>query len=183
MEDIPFQLISSKEVYKNPWIEVREDQVIRPGGKTGIFGVVSMKPGATVLAVTPEQDIFLTKEYKYGISQYSLELVSGALDGEETPLEGAKRELDEELGYIASRWIDAGLLNPFTTIVNAPNHMFIALDLVETAQHLDEGEVLTFEKVPLTTAFQMVMAGEITHGASCVLILKAHYLLRQEGLI
>jgi 8-oxo-dGTP pyrophosphatase MutT (NUDIX family) len=177
MEPSPFQLCSSKDVYRNPWIAVREDRVIRPGGGEGIFGVVTMNPGSTILAVTKEQDVFLTREFKYAIQRSTLELVSGALNPGEEPLAAAKRELEEEVGLRAHRWIKAGTIDPFTTVIDSPNHMFIALDLERSQQNLDPGEVLNIETVPLRDAIAMVLNGEITHGASCVLILKASHLL------
>lgn len=183
MNENPFPLVSSREVYKNPWLKLREDKVIRPGGKEGIFGIVTMNPGSTVLAITQALTVFVTREYKYGLGNYSIELVSGALNPGESALEAAQRELEEEIGYTAGRWLDAGLLHPFTTIVDSPNYMFIALELEKSRQNLDEGEVLTFEELPFAEAHQMVMDGKITHGASCLLLLKAYHILKAENLL
>lgn len=89
----PFHLVSTREVYKNPWIRVREDKVIRQGGKDGIFAVIEMKAGSSVLALTADYHAYLVKEYKYGIARESIEIMSGALERLETPLDTAKREL------------------------------------------------------------------------------------------
>ena len=86
-EGNPFTLLESKVVYKNPWIQVTEDRVIRPGGEGGVFGVVTMKEGSTVLPVTSSGDVYLVLEYKYGIGRYSIEAMSGAMDGAEKPLD------------------------------------------------------------------------------------------------
>ena len=177
MSDSPFKLTSSREVYRNPWIAVREDSVVRPGGKAGIFGVVTMKPGSSVLPVTDDGQVYLTREYKYAIGRESLEVASGAIDGDESPLACAKRELEEEMGLVASEWIDAGCVNPFTTVVSSPNYLFVCRGLRATKQALDEGEVLSVVKIPLAEAHEKVMRGEITHAGSCVLILKAKTLL------
>lgn len=99
----PFNLLDSKEVYKNLWIQVREDKVIRPGGKEGIFGIVTMVPGSTVLPLTSDGYVYLTKEYKYAISSQSTEVISGAIDKDENPLQAAQRELKEEAGLIAEK--------------------------------------------------------------------------------
>jgi NUDIX domain len=92
----PFTLISTKKIYENPWIYVREDTVIRPGGKNGIFGIVTMKDGVTVIAIDDEKNIVTTNEFAYALDRHSLELVSGGIDDGESPLECAKRELKEE---------------------------------------------------------------------------------------
>src|SRR3989344_4829272 len=81
----PWMIKSSEIKYKNPWIEVREDIVIRPDGKDGIFGVVNMKAGVSILAFDDEH-VYLTKEFKYGIGAESIETISGGIDEGEEPL-------------------------------------------------------------------------------------------------
>ena len=169
----PFKQIDSREIYKNKWINLREDKVIRPDGKEGIFGIIEMKGGSSVLAMTDNGLVYLTKEYKYGIGRDSLELMSGGMDMGETPLRAAQRELREELGLEAKEWIDLGFVDPFTTIIKSPNYMFLARGVSEIDWTPDEGEPLEIIKVPFSKAIQMVMESQITHSASCVLILKA----------
>jgi len=177
----PFVLLGSREVYRNPWLHLREDTVLRPGGTEGVFGIIEMKAGSSVLALTQNGDIFLSKEYKYGIGRESLECVSGAIEDGEQPLDAAKRELREELGLVASEWIDLGVVDPFTTVVNSPNHMFLAIGAERDGdQNLDEGEVVEASRVPFSAAIDLVMRGHITHSASCVLILKADKYLRER---
>lgn len=181
MKDLkPYAQQSSREVYKNPWIFVAEDSVIRPDGKAGIFGVVRMKAGSTIVALTDDGEVYLVREYKYAMGGVSLEAISGGLDEKETPLDGAKRELSEELGLNAANWTDLGVLHPFTTVVDSPNYMFLAEGLTVGAAHPDEGEELEMVKVPLAIAVTWVMESKITHGASCVAILKAARLLDER---
>src|ERR1044072_6391843 len=101
----PYEFLSRKSVYDNPWLELHEDRVIHPDGREGYFGVVQMKPGSTVLALSESGDAYLVREYKYAVERESLELMSGGLETEETPLEAAKRELKEEVGLEAREWI------------------------------------------------------------------------------
>jgi ADP-ribose pyrophosphatase len=176
----PYTVLASREAYANRWIRVREDQVIRPGGAHGSFGIVEMKPGSSVLALTANYDVYLVREFKYGVARDSIELVSGAIEDGETPLDAAKRELHEEAGLLASKWVDLGVVDPFTTVVKSPNFMFLAMEVTEMKASPDEGEVLDVFKVPLSEAVGMVMRNEITHSASCVLILKAERWLRDH---
>lgn len=180
-ESSPFQLHTSHEVYQNPWIRVREDRVTRPDGNPGIFGVVEMQPGVTILAVTLEGDTFLVREYRYAVARWSLELPSGGLDAGDTPETGAIRELEEETGYRAGRIISLGTLDPFTTVIRSENHMVLALDLEPTMQRLEGSEILSLVRMPLVEAVRLALRGEITHGASCALLLKAPYMLPALG--
>ncbi len=100
----PWRVKSSKVVYQNPWIKVTEDQVIRPDGKPGIFGVVEQKHGVCVVPIDNVGNVYLIKEYKYAIGRISTEIVAGGVDQDETLLQAAKRELKEEAGIIAKKW-------------------------------------------------------------------------------
>jgi ADP-ribose pyrophosphatase len=173
-------VLASREAYANRWIRVREDEVIRPGGTHGSFGIVEMKPGSSVFALTANYDVYLVREFKYGIARDSIELISGAIEAGETPLDAAKRELLEEVGLLALKWVDLGVVDPFTTVVKSPNFMFLALGVTQEEASPEEGEVLDVLRVPLSEAVGMVMRNEITHSASCVLILKAERWLQDH---
>jgi 8-oxo-dGTP pyrophosphatase MutT (NUDIX family) len=173
----PYTVLSSRMQYENPWMRVREDRVIRPGGSEGLFGVVEMVGGSSVLAVDDNDDVYLVREYKYAVGRDSLEVVSGAIDAGETPLAAAKRELREEAGLIASEWRELGTVDPFTTAIRCTNHLFLAQALSPTPADPDDGEEISLVRVPLEEALQMVLAGEITHASSCILILRAARLL------
>lgn len=167
----PFKKLSSKEVYRNKWICVTEDQVERPDGKPGIFDVVTMCPGASIVVLDSQKRVYLAREFKYGVGRETIELVSGGIDANETPLECAQRELREEIGVVAHNWTQLGTVDPFTTVIRSPNHMFLAEDLEMVTADSDEGEVVAPLLVPLEEAIKMVESGEITHGASCVALL------------
>ncbi len=180
MSENPYQRLNSREIYANRWIQLREDDVIRPGGESGKFGVVTMRSGSSVLAVNKDQEVYLVKEYKYAVGRDSIEVISGAIEDGEPPLTAAKRELLEEAGLESGRWLDLGHVDPFTTVIRSPNYLFLALDVVEGESRPDAGEVLEVMKMPFAKALEMVMKGEITHAASCVLLLKAAIILNPE---
>ena len=166
-------ITDSRIVYKNPWISVKEDKVVRPDGKDGIFGVVEMKPGVSVLPIDNEGNVYLTKEYHYAVERETIEAISGGIDNEEDNIEAAKRELKEETGIIASEFIDLGVVDPFTTVVVSPNYMYLAKGLEFSEANPEGTENIKIVKVSIQKAIQWVLESKITHGATTTLILKA----------
>src|SRR5689334_9405485 len=92
----PWVVQGSKVIYENPWVRVEEDAVITPSGKETIYSTVHFGDGSIVLPFDAEGNVYLAKEYRYGIDKVVVEAFAGGIDSGEEPLEGAKRELLEE---------------------------------------------------------------------------------------
>jgi len=178
----PWQIKSSELKYKNSWISVREDQVIRPDGKDGIYSVINMLAGVSVLPLDDNGFVYLTNEFHYAVENYGIEVVSGGVDANENTLDAAKRELKEELGIEAKEWIDLGKIDPFTSVVNSSAQMYLATGINFSTANPEDTEIIELVKIKIDEAVQMVMDSKITHGQSCVLILKtSEYLRKQKG--
>jgi 8-oxo-dGTP pyrophosphatase MutT (NUDIX family) len=171
--DDPIRLLSSRQVHKGRLVTLREDTVILPRGTETVYEYVEIKAGASTLAIADNGDVWLVREWKYALGQPTIEVISGGIEAGETPEETAHRELREEAGLIARELIPMGRVDPFTTMLRCANHLFIARGISEVPHEREEGEVMDTLRVPLSEAVRMVMDGEITHGSSCVLILKA----------
>lgn len=172
----PIRRIASREVHKGKLVRLREDTVVLPKGTEDIFEYVEIKNGSSVLAMEDNGDVWLVREWKYAIGHHSLEVVSGGLEPGEAPEAGGRRELREELGIEAREWTALHHVDPFTSMLSCPNHMFLARGLTHVETEREEAEVIEPMRVPLQQAVQLVLDGTITHGTSCVLILKAELL-------
>jgi 8-oxo-dGTP pyrophosphatase MutT (NUDIX family) len=168
----PFKLISSREVYKNPWMSLREDIVIKDW-KEWLFGVTTYWEGTAILALDDENNVYLVEEYKYALGREDINLPGGSTDPGESPLITAKRELHEELGIEARDWTSLWHIHPLTTIVSQTEYLFLARGISFVDKPADTWEETKLLKIPYTQALQMVMNSEITHGASVAAILKA----------
>ena len=169
----PWTIKHSQDKYADPFIKVRLDAVIRPDGNDGQHVVVTMKPGVCVLAMDNENNVFLTREFHYGIGKYSLEAVSGGIEPGEDPDLTAQRELQEEIGLVASNWEFVTTVDPFTTIVVSPTRLYIASELTTAPKNPEGTELIETIKMPLDEAIKKVNQGEITHAPTCVVLLQA----------
>jgi 8-oxo-dGTP pyrophosphatase MutT (NUDIX family)/ribosomal protein S18 acetylase RimI-like enzyme len=181
MSSNPYKLTSSELKYKNPWISVREDKVVRENGHEGLFGVVEMLSGVSVLPIDEDGNVYLAKEYKYAIGTDSIETISGGMDDGEEPIDAARRELKEEIGATAGEMIPLGFIDPFTTVIKSRNYIFLAKNLSFGDSSPDEMENIKIVKMPFGRAYNLVMDSQISHGASVVAILRAKDLLERAG--
>jgi 8-oxo-dGTP pyrophosphatase MutT (NUDIX family) len=119
----------STTVYENAWIRVREDEVTRPDGTPGIYGVVALQhPTVFVVPLTDDDEVVLVEVDRYAIGRMSLEVPAGGSDGED-PLHAARRELREETGLVADEWRPLAVNYSFNGVCDAPGHVFLACGL------------------------------------------------------
>lgn len=115
----PWTIKKSSGVFKNEFIEVTEDDVVKPDGREGKYATVKMTPGVCVLPVDDEGNVYLLKQFRYAVEHESLEVSAGGIEGEE-PLDAARREAKVELGIEARVWIELGRAETDTSIINCP---------------------------------------------------------------
>jgi 8-oxo-dGTP pyrophosphatase MutT (NUDIX family) len=170
----PWQTQSSQTVYDNPWIRVREDQVIRPDGQPGIYGVVHFKNRAVgIVAIDREEHVFLVGQYRYPLERYSWEIPEGGCPEGEEPLTTAQRELLEETGLRAREWKRLGEADLSNSVSDERAIWFLATDLVQDQASPEETEILETRRVPLQQALEMIDRQEITDALSVIALL--HY--------
>ena len=168
----PWQTLDSTVMYENPWIRVREDQVIRPDGQPGIYGVVETRIATGVVALTPDDEIYLVGQYRYPMGCYSWEIIEGGTDAGEAAIDAAKRELKEEAGLSAAHWEAlGGEIHLSNCHSSERGFLFVARDLTEGAAMPDGTEQLQLRKMPLAEAYAMLDRGEITDGMTILALL------------
>jgi 8-oxo-dGTP pyrophosphatase MutT (NUDIX family) len=172
----PWAVEGTELKYRNEFIEVREDAVLRPDGDPGTYATVRIKPGVSVIAVDDEGYAYLTRQFRYALGGESVEVICGAVEEGESPLAAARREAAEEAGVVAERWDELGHVDMDTSIVNCRSSLFLARGLTLNEPKPESVETLTTLKVHLGEAVRMVMDSRITHAPSCALILKAFQL-------
>lgn len=159
--------INSKIVYGTPWFKIREDQVIKPDGKQGIYAYLEKPASNFIIALDKNKNVYLIEEYRYPLGENILQLPAGMVETENV-LKEAKRELYEETGIKAKRWVKLGSFyiapGHETTYVN----VFLAteLDLSDLRRENQDGNeaILEVVKVQLPELREMVINGKIQCG-------------------
>ena len=173
----PWQTLSEKKIYKNPWISVTEYQVINPGGGQGIYGKVHYKNLAIgILVLDNEYNTWLVGQHRYPLNQFSWEIPEGGGPLEEDPVKSAQRELLEETGISASSWVEIQRMHLSNSVSDELAIIYLARDLSFGESNPEETEQLTIKKIQFDEAYNMVMSGEITDSMSVAAILKVKVL-------
>ena len=182
-EENPWTTKGSRIVYDNPWIKVREDQVIDPSGNDTIYGVVSAKHLAVgILPLDEDLNTWLIGQYRYPLGKYSWEILEGGGQFGVDPIESGKRELKEEAGIIAAKWTPIMTIHTSNCIADETAYLYLAQELTFTEAEPDENEKLQLVKVTFHEAYNFVLNGTITDAMSVAAILRTKILL-DEGLI
>lgn len=179
----PWTRLSSREIYDNPWIRVREDQVLRPDGSPGIYGLIHYKNLAVaVVAIDSLGRVILVGQHRYPFDRYFWELPEGGCPtGRESPAEAAAREVREETGYTATRWDYLGTLELSNSTSDELGHLYMARDLSPGPSQPDATEQLAVRHVDFREAWRMAMEGEITESLTVAALARARHFLDREA--
>lgn len=149
------------------------------GGKEHIFHHVDKKAGAYVVVLSDTNDVILEKHYRHSYSKEFIEIVAGVIEDNEDPLEAAKRELKEETGITAQSWQLLSVTESASDSTMSKKYYYLARDLHEGKQHLEESEDITLIKMPIDEAVDKILNNEINAEKTVVGILLVYTLLKQ----
>jgi ADP-ribose pyrophosphatase len=168
--------LSSREVYRNHWMRVREDEILRSNGQKGVYGVVEKEDCAIVLPIDDGR-IWLVEQFRYTIQERVLELPQGGWERKiENPEELARGELREELGLEAAQMTKLGTLWIAYGFTRQREHVFLATGLTPTPTNPDaEEHDLVVRSVPIAEFERMMLDGAIRD--DCTLSAWGLYLL------
>ena len=175
--------LSKEYVYRGKIINVRKDKALLPNGNTSTREVIEHPGGVCVAALTDNNEVLFVKQFRYPYMEVIPEIPAGTRDKNgEDPLECGIRELKEETGTSAEKFIPLGKLYPSPGYCGEIIWMYAATGLTYGEQQPDDDEFLTVEKIPLDTAVKMILSGEITDAKTQTAVLKLK-LLKDSGKI
>lgn len=165
---------SRERVFDNPWMELYYHDVTDPGGKPGEYTTIEFRNRAVgVIPIDEEGNTWLVGQYRFPLKEYSWEIPEGGVPYGEDLLEGAKRELKEEVGLSAANWEQIMEFNTSNSCTNEVAYIYTATDLSVGENQLESTEAdMKVKKIPFEEAFDMVMKGQIKDSLSIAAILK-----------
>jgi ADP-ribose pyrophosphatase len=171
MADTP-EFIDSKKIFEGRVFDVTVDTV-REGDQTYIREIVHHPGSAVILPVFDDNTIGLVKQYRHPAVKYLLELPAGTLNDRERPEAGAARELEEELGLVAGRMEKLSEFFISPGFLSEKMWLYLASDLRETQQRLEEDEAIEIVRLPIDRALQMITDNEIEDAKTIIGLLLA----------
>ena len=165
----PWRRKSRRTAYQNAWIELHHDEVTRPDGSAGIYGVVSFRNVAVgVVPIDDDGHVALVGQHRYPLDTMSWEIPEGGSPIGEDPRAGAERELREETGLRAGDWRHLGIYHLSNSVTDEMAVIFVARDLSAGEADPEPSEDLQMRWVAFDEAISMVQRGDITDAISVI---------------
>lgn len=158
----PWRRRTRRTAYANPWLEVVHDEVDRPDGSPGIYGVVRFRNTAVgVVAVDEAGRILLVGQHRYTLDRYSWEIPEGGAPLDEDPAQGARRELAEETGFEADEWRILCRFSLSNSVTDETGVIYLATGLREGTASPEPTEDLAVRWAALDAVLAEIDAGAI----------------------
>ena len=181
MPPLPWKTLTTREIYRNPWMRLREDVAELPNGRTTIYGVCEFGQCVGVLPFVDDEHVVMVRQYRYVQKENTRwEMPTGGVRMGESFEAAAQRELMEEAGYRAGKltWVNSYYTSK--SVCEEVAHLYIGRDLTQSEAPPDDTEFLEVAVMPFDDVLQMALASEIRDGMSVIAILiAAHQLARQ----
>jgi ADP-ribose pyrophosphatase len=160
-----YKVIQSQILFDHPYAKVILDTLEYDGIQHPYFYLTSPVDAVATVSLTTEGCTILTRQYRHPVRQVIYDLPAGHLEPGEDPIQGARREFEEETGYFPQHMEKLGYYNQFPGVLQAATNLFFATDLLKTRQNLEPGEVLDTVHLPVSEVIGMIMNGDIIDGS------------------
>jgi ADP-ribose pyrophosphatase len=167
----PFRTVTSRVVWSCPWYSIRQDEIILPDGRQGVYNVVQHPGAAWVIPVTSTGFIALLYHYRYTVDDWCWEIPAGGIKAGQTLEETALAELKEEVGGTASAIEYAGSFYTANGICNEEAHIFIATGVSLGTPDHEPTEIMDVHQKPISEVIRMAHINEISDGPTALALL------------
>ena len=166
-----YQRISSREIYRNPYLRIEVHEIVHPNGEPGEYALM-LAPPASAVIVADGGDLLFARQPRFGAQAEVIELVKGGADEAEDALECAKREAREELGIEAAHWERLGFLYEVPSLMGSPVQLFLAHGIEHIDREEDALESVELLRVPEDVAIKAAVDGQINDAVTVAALLR-----------
>lgn len=166
------KLIRKKVVYQGKYLRTEEQVVLLPDGKEAVREIVAPPDAVGILPIDDQEDVYLVRQYRPAIGQITLEIPAGIFEQDESPIETARRECQEEIGMKPGR-LDF-LLNYHHSVGFSTGRieLYLGRDLAPSPEsHTDPGEFLEIVKIPLRVLYEKVSSRALVDSKTLLAVL------------
>lgn len=154
------EVLSSRSIYTGKVFDIRVDE-IREGDVRYERDIIVHGGSAVIVPVFADGTAALVRQYRHAAGKYLLEIAAGTLEADEDPSTGARRELEEEIGVTAGKIEKLSEFYVSPGFLTEKMHLFLATELTDVGQKLEDDEILTIERHSFPTLLEMIQNGEI----------------------
>lgn len=170
----PWRTVTSRSIYENKWMKLREDIAEMPDGRQTLYGVVSLGEAVGVLPFLDADHVLLVRQYRYVFGEdHRWEMPTGGMHVGESPETAARRELQEEIGYTANQldWVSS--YHTSKSVCQETAHLFLGYELTPSVLAPDDTEFLEIAAFPFCDVLEMVARSEIRDSMTVIAVLHA----------
>ena len=170
------RLIDSELVVASPWRSLLRDRLHHEGDGTRDYLYLAVPRAVFVVAVTHDGDVLLVRQYRHPVRDWTLEVPAGSVDGGESPLSAARRELHEEVGGRGGTWRHLSTFFSSSAHVSLRSDAFLATGVEVGPARPDHEEDIEVVRLPVAEALERARAGRMVEGqtALCLLLAAGH---------
>lgn len=163
----------TRRIHRGRVFELHVDGVTLENGVTVDMDVIRHPGAAAIVPLTAQGGVLLIRQFRYAVGADIWEIPAGTMNPGESPLDCARRELEEEVGILAAEWSPLGEITPLPSCSDEVIHIFAARRHAPGRQRLDADELLETREMPFDTALSMIAAGAIRDAKTIAALLLA----------
>lgn len=170
-----YKTLASTTVYNSKVFTVKTETISLPNGKTAERFTVEHPGASVILPQANSGELLLVRQYRHAIGRQILEFPAGTLEQAEDPMECAKREIVEEIGFAASKWTSLGSILPAPGFCSELQHLFFAEELTEAYAEADDDEFIEVISMSVQAVEEAILVGEISDAKSIAAFSRARF--------
>ena len=169
-----------EKLYRGDLFSFVTEDVTLPNGSRAEMAVVRHPGSTAVVPFLDDSKVVMERQYRHAVGGYLLEIPAGTMERGEAPADCAKRELEEETGFMATQIIEIGRVHIIPAYSDEIIHLYIAKGLVPSRQRLDKDEIIKVVQCPFHQTLEMIDAGQITDALTILTLQRAWFYLQSK---